>query len=205
MDAEAQAPARIRLQRTWFADLLVPRCSPVLLQLGVWIRVATAKPPSVQSPFAHPRYGRGWQDVEHLVGRHYPSIVAHTGSCASPIPSPPLRFPYRESLRRLLPAPAGNGTFPTLSLQSLCRRLDPYPAALLGCMYPFLSQGHRPHATGNAFGARNYRCNATSTASRISGLQSFAYLQSPTLTRPPSRTYRDRLSPAWQSGRLHHA
>ena len=81
---------------------------------------------------------------------------------------------------RLSPVPAGGWPFPTLSLQSLRRRLDPYPAASLECTCPFLPREHRPHATEDAFGTRNCPCNATSTGSRISGLQSFVYLQAPT-------------------------
>ena len=53
---------------------------------------------------------------------------------------------------RLSPVPAGGWPFPTLSLQSLRRRLDPYPAASLECTCPFLPREHRPHATEDAFG-----------------------------------------------------
>ena len=95
------------------------------------------------------------------------------------------------SLRRLLPSPAGRGTFPTLSLRSLWWRLDPYPAVSPGCICPFLPRGRRPHVTGNTFGTREYPCEATSTGSRFSGLQSFADVQSPPLARPPGRTHRD--------------
>ena len=98
--------------------------------------------------------------------------------------------PYKEGLCRLLPASAGGGTFPTLSLQSLCRRLDPYPAVLLGCTYPLLPQGHRPHVTGNTFGARKYPCHSDFGREPFSGLQSFDHLQSPTLTWPPDRSHR---------------
>jgi hypothetical protein len=45
---------------------------------------------------------------------------------------------YTPGLRRLLPAPAGRWTFPTLSPHSLQRRLDPSPAVSLHCSYPFL-------------------------------------------------------------------
>ena len=58
---------------------------------------------------------------------------------------------------RLSPVPAGGWPFPTLSLQSLRRRLDPYPAASLECTCPFLPREHRPHATEDAFGTRNCR------------------------------------------------
>jgi hypothetical protein len=110
----------------------------------------------------------------------------------APVPPPLIAFglPYALSLRRLLPSPAGRGTFPTLSLQSLWRRLDPYPAVSPRCMHPFLPRERRPHVTRNTFGTREYPCDATSTGSRISRLQSFADVQSPPLARPPGRTHR---------------
>jgi hypothetical protein len=50
-------------------------------------------PPSAQSPFARRgRYPRRGGLASRLEGR-YPLVVAHTGSCARPSPSPRLRFP----------------------------------------------------------------------------------------------------------------
>ncbi len=62
--------------------------------------------------------------------------------------------PWPGGLCRLSPVPTGRWPFPTLSLQSVRRRLDPYPAAFLGCLCPLLLQEHRPHVTGNTFGTR---------------------------------------------------
>ena len=56
------------------------------------------------------------------------------------------------SLRRLLSAPAGRWSFPTLSLQSMYRRLDPYPAVSSWCIYPFLPKKQRPHVRSETFG-----------------------------------------------------
>jgi hypothetical protein len=110
----------------------------------------------------------------------------------APVPPPFMAFgfPYALNLRRLLPSPAGRGTFPTLSPESLWRRPDPYPAVFPRCIYPFLPWGRRPHVTGNTFGTREYPCNAISTGSRIPGLQSFADVRSPPLARPTDRTHR---------------
>lgn len=105
------------------------------------------------------------QDVllEHL-GRRYSSFIALTDPCARPTLSQPLGFsPRSPGLRRFSPVPAERWPFPTLSLQSLRRRLDPYPAAFLECVYPFLLQELRPHVTGNTFGTRAGPCNATAT------------------------------------------
>ena len=78
-------------------------------------------------------------------------------------------FTYEKSLCRLLPTPAARRTFPTLSLQSLCRRLDPYPAVFLRCSYPFLHGRHRPHVTGNTFGTQEIPYHATSIGSVFRG------------------------------------
>ncbi len=160
------------------------------IQFSDWMHIPYSKPPSTQSPFAqcgcYPSLGR----LKNRLRRHYSSFIAHTDSCAKPHPSRRLGFPCTLGLCRLSPVPAGKRSFPTLSLQSLRRRLDPYSAVFPECTYPFLPQEHRPHAMGNAFGTRNYPCYATSAGSRISELQSFVYLQAPTLARPPGRTHR---------------
>jgi hypothetical protein len=139
------------------------------------------------------------QDVltEHL-GRHYSSFIALKGSCARPNPSHRLRLsPWSVGLCRLSLVPAGRWPFPTLSLQSLCSRLDPYPATSLGCIYPFLLQELRPHKTGKTFGTWRFPCNATSTGCVVSRLQSFVYLQASTLARPPGCIHR---SISWMLG-----
>jgi hypothetical protein len=84
---------------------------------------------------------------------------------------------------RLSRVPAGPWPFPTLSLPSLCGCVDPYPAVFVRCPYPFLPQRQRPHVTGNTFGTRENPCKAISTGSVLSGLQSFANLQAPTLAK----------------------
>ena len=63
--------------------------------------------------------------------------------------------PRTTGLRRLLRAPAACWPFPTLSPQSVYRRLDPYPAAIFRCVRSFLPGRHRPHATAYTFGSRD--------------------------------------------------
>ena len=99
--------------------------------------------------------------------------------------------------------PAGPWPFPTLSLPSLWRCLDLYPAVFVRCTYPFLPQRQRPHVTGNTFGTRENPCKATSTGSVISRLQSFTDLQAPPLARPPGRSHRSPMT--GRPGRLRHA
>jgi hypothetical protein len=133
-------------------------------------RTRLSWPPSAQSPFArsgcYPRRG----GLEGRLEGRYPLVVARTGSCARPSPSPRLRFGRcARGLCRLSPVPAGRWPFPTLSLRSLRRRSDPYPAALPGCACPLLRQGHRPHPTGDGFGARVYPHTATSVGTQFRG------------------------------------
>ena len=118
---------------------------------------------------------------------------------------PPRFHSWTTSLCRLLRVPAGRWPFPTLSLQSLRRCLDPYPVASLQCICSLLPEGQRPHLNRHRFGTPNYPRNATSTGNCISGLQSFRYVQAPTLARPPGCTHRCGLKPTGQPGRLHHA
>jgi hypothetical protein len=64
-----------------------------------------------------------------------------------PIPNPPAPSgcsPRSAGLCRLLSAPAGSGTFPTLSLHVFHRVLGPLSRQPLRCTYPFLPSRHRP-------------------------------------------------------------
>jgi hypothetical protein len=148
-------------------------------------------PPFTESPFARSRC--------YLLAARY--LTPHQGAL------PPLHSSYRlmrqtkfflpprfhsltASLCRLLRVPAGRWPFPTLSLQSLRRCLDPYPAAFLQCICSLLPEGQRPHLRRQRFGTPDCPYNATSTGLFISRLQSFLYVQAPTLARPPGCTHR---------------
>jgi len=69
--------------------------------------------------------------------------------------------PITAGLCRLLPVPAGKWPFPALSLQSLYRCLDPYPAVFLRCTCSFLPEEHRPHIRSEMFGTSGLplQCN----------------------------------------------
>ena len=67
----------------------------------------------------------------HHIGKRYPPFIAHTDSCAKPSSSRRLRLTITAGLCRLSLVPAGRWPFPTLSLQSLRRRLDPLPRSVL--------------------------------------------------------------------------
>ena len=111
--------------------------------------------------------------------------------------------PRSWSLCRLSRVPAGPWPFPTLSLPSVWRCLEPYPTVFVRCTCPFLPQRQRPHVTRNTFSTREKPCKTISTGSAITGVQSFAHVQAPPLARPPDRSHRS--PPTGRPGRLHHA
>jgi hypothetical protein len=111
--------------------------------------------------------------------------------------------PFRP--RRLRLAPAGRRPFPTLSLQSVRRSLDPYHAASPRCLCPLLPEGYQPRVRVDTLGTRNNLCKATLAEGVFTGLQSFAHVQAPTLARPPGCAHRKGSMPLGQPGRLRHA
>ena len=98
--------------------------------------------------------------------------------------------PLMSCLCRLLSVPAARRFFPTLSLQSLYRCLDPYPAVSFRCFYSFLPEKLRPHLRISKFGTPHIPYNATSTGGSISERQSFHYVKASILARPPGCTHR---------------
>ena len=179
--------------------------NPTLIRLSVRERLQPC-PPSAQIPFAHRRCYLGRGDVSHHLRGRYPSFIAPTGSCARPNPSRRLwSMPRSAGLGRLPSAPAGRWPFPTLSLQSLRRCLDPYPEVSPWCTCSLLPRRQRPHPDSDGFGTPHCPGNATSTGTHISGLQSFANVQAPTLASPPGCTHRRSPRAPGRPGRLHHA
>ena len=181
-----------------------PRCRPRVIQLCVWCvpvcrghRVPRAPLPGtgVTRAGRPPRPPGGALPPRR---RSY-GLMRQTTA----LPAPRLS-PCARGLCRLSPVPAGRWPFPTLSLRPLCRCSDPYPAALLGCACPLLDRGHRPHPTGNGFGARIYPHMAASVGSRISWLQSFDYLRAPALARPPGCSDRGACAPGRQAFHTTH-
>jgi hypothetical protein len=99
--------------------------------------------------------------------------------------------PITVGLCRLSSVPAESWTFPALSPQSLYRCLDPYPVAPLRCPSPFLPEEQRPHLTEHKFGSPKLSvAMQLQRRKKFSGLQSFHYVQAPTLARPPGCTHR---------------
>jgi hypothetical protein len=107
---------------------------------------------------------------------------------SSPL-SLPRWYPRSVGLCRLLSAPAGRRTFPTLSLRILPCVLGPLPRRLLRCTCPFLPPRHRPSPRSDRVGAPQSPCSDFSTAP-VSRLQSFAHVQARRCAHHPGRSYR---------------
>ncbi len=142
----------------------------------------------------------------HDIRERYLSFIAHTGSCARPKPSCRLglnlvRQVFVDCCKSLL----GRWPFPTLSLQSLRRCLDPYPAVSSKCSCSLLPWRQRPHLRRHRFGTPGLSLQCNFNRVFISRLQSSRYVQAPTLSRPPDCTHRCGSKSTGRPGRLHHA
>ena len=163
-------------------------------------------PPCVQSPFARLRRYPFRRDVFCITseGVTPPSSLLRTHA---PDHLPPVLFgsPYSTGLCRLSPVPAGRWPFPTLSLQSLHRCLDPYPGMPLWCPHPFLPRELQPQPRCTYFGASSIPPQCNFNDDLFTGRQSFRYVQTPMVTSPPGCTYRTGFMTCRQPGRLRHA
>jgi len=111
-------------------------------------------PPGAQSPFAPSGCYPFGDDVTITYGGVTPNhrsywLMRQTKT----LPSTSV-VPNTTGLCRLSPVPAGSWPFPTLSLQSLRRCLDPYPAVSFQCTCPLLPGRQRPHLKRHRFGTR---------------------------------------------------
>jgi hypothetical protein len=111
----------------------------------------------------------------------------------------PMVFPRTRGLCRLSPVPADGWSFPILSLHSLRRRLDPYPAVPSGCTRPFLPHRPRPRVTANTLGEPELSLSCNFSRERYFEAAVIRYLQAPTLARLPDCTYRTT-SRRWAAG-----
>ena len=134
-------------------------------------------PPGAQSPFAHNRYYLLWCDVPHHMGGHYPSFIAHTGSCVRPKPSRRLRL---SLLRRVFA-----GCRQSLLGVGLSRRYLRNPCVGAWTPTPQCPLGASTRFFPKDLGLTSDDRGSAHWMSGISRLQSFANVQAPTLARPP--------------------
>ena len=127
----------------------------------------------------------------HLLRGRYPSVIAPTGSCATPIGSPLLQHlaSLEESLQ-LYAVPAADGSFPTLSPRIFPWMLDPVPRRSHRVLSPVSSTMSSAFPKGKvgrlpaAIPLETTSCGGTFEVADISlcsGLQ---------VCSPPDRSYR---------------
>jgi hypothetical protein len=136
------------------------------------VRIALASdPPSVQSPFAR---DKALPSPSGCLAPHrqvLPCLPRSYGLMRQSYPLPATRFyPRTQSLCRLLPAPAGSRTFPTLSLRIFPRVPGPIPRRPPRCVHSFLPSGHRPSPILQRVGAQRISWTATSVQGVFSRL-----------------------------------
>ena len=154
------------------------------------MRVELSEPPSAQSPFARGGCYPPRGDFQSRFRGHYSSFLAPTGSCVRPHPSQRLGGPSYAGSSQVVASPCWEMALPDIISAILAQALGPIPRRVSRVHLPSPSSRAPASRHGNAFGTRKCPCNATSTGSRISGLQSFDYLQAPTLARPPDCIHR---------------
>ncbi len=111
------------------------------------------------------------------VGRHYPTFLARTDSCARPHSSRILSFHFvLQVFAGCCVLPTGISPFPALSPRIFLSVLRPLPRLLLWCIIPFLPTRLRPSRRTEPVSATDILSTATSVEVRFSGLQSFDHL-----------------------------
>src|SRR5215831_19146005 len=136
----------------------------------------------------------GMTPLSSLLRAHAPVLPP---PCASVVPSTP-------GLCRLLSAPAGRRTFPTLSLRICPCVLGPLPRQLVECIYPFLPPRHRPSPRSDRVGAQQSPYSDFSTAPfQYGALLEAAVISScsgPQVCSPPRSLLPLRLPPLGSRG-----
>ena len=131
-----------------------------------------------------------WHDVLHHVRGHYPSFIAHSGSCARPKPSHLLQPLLGQWVFAGCRKPQlGDGPSRHYLCNPYVGAWTPTPQCPSSALARFFPEGNdlTSNVTGSAH--QNTPCNAASTGFCFSGLQSFHYVQAPTLARPPGCTH----------------
>ena len=98
-------------------------------------------------------------------------------------------FPRPSGLCRLLPAPAAQWLFPTLSLPIFPHVLGPLPRLPLKCIRSLLPPEHWPSPIEQRVGASQIIPTAISVGDQFTGLQSFHYVRAREFARLPDSSH----------------
>lgn len=190
-EEEAQALACVHPSPLRFARELDPSNEITAKQSTESQRPFVLESAMSESLFAPARCYLARGSLEGYLEGRYPFFVAHIGSCAEPKSSHRLWVsPGSVGLCRLLPAPAGSRSFPTLSPRFFACVLGPILRRDAWVHLPVSSpdNGGLPlHGTGSAFpqGSRK----TISPGFRISELQSFSNVQARKLASHADRSH----------------
>ena len=113
------------------------------------------------------------------LGGRYPSVVAHTGSCARPSPSESLGCPFGTRSLQVVVAPCWEMALPDIIPACLASAPGPIPRRLPPVPVPISSRRASASAPGKGAWQTDRPDDATSTGAVLSRLQSFAPLQAP--------------------------
>ena len=149
------------------------------------------RPPSVQSLFAQLGCYLRWGDVVRLLGGHYPSVVARTGSCAAPVGlSPPSAFSLVGESLQVVTSPCCPRQLPDVIPRVCTWMLDPIPRRYTVCSHLLLPRCHRPSPSHERVGFPHVSANDDFSRVSISRLQVFRNVPASKFARPPDRSYR---------------
>jgi hypothetical protein len=146
----------------------------------------------VQSPFALPRRYRGSRDMNCLLGGHYSSVFAPTGSCASAVASP---FLQPSGLVRGVSAGCYQPLLPTAPsrryfLRFFLRMPEPLPRRSHGVHLPGSSSVSSAFPTWRRVGFSRFIPRTRLFTGNFSELQLFRYVQASAFACLPGRSYR---------------
>ena len=156
---------------------------------------ASKHPPRDRQVPRAPLHGQGVTSAAtaspRRLERRYPLFLTPTGSCARPHPSRRLRSPpWPTGLGRLLPAPAGRRSFPTLSPRIFPQVPGPLPRRSPWCSCPFLPTGLRPSPCCNRVGTTPSPTQRLPCGTPIRGCSPFFMFRPPGLLATPGRSHR---------------
>jgi hypothetical protein len=153
-------------------------------------RHTAERPPSAQSPFAQLGCYLRWRDVTRLLGEHYPSVIARTGSFAAPVG---LSSPSAFSLVRRVLAGCNQSLLPTAASRRYSENLSldagsPTPA-VPRVLVPVSSTVSSAFPNKVWVGFPRLSCERL-LAGRFSRMQIFRNVPASKFARPPDRSYR---------------
>ena len=141
--------------------------------------------------------------MPHRVEGRYPFLLAPTGSCAEPRPSPRLRSPSTGRSSQVVATLLDRGPSRRYPRESVPGCLGPYPGGPLGARAHCFPNGIGLPLWGKRVGVPQQPAQRLQSGAVISGLQPFRYVQASRSACHPGRSYRSDPSITGQPWRFH--